>query len=519
MEENFSQADRIGFMERKSNLDTIASQFYFFQHGIPKIKLNRPATLNDGILPISKKQASDYAASFDVHKNQFKLLKFVPASGAASRMFMFLSEFLNDYKGDHEAIIEYIHRKNDLNLLLFLKSIDKFPFYEDIVQLVKKLFHDYNDWNVDAKNYAFIKIMLSPQYFDFASQPKGILPFHKYKNHTTTAIEEHLIECINYATTNKKSFVHFTVSEEHQKRFEIIISDFKRKNKSQIDIEVSYSYQNKCTDVLAYNIQNAPLRDEHHNLIFRPAGHGALIENLNQLDADLIFIKNIDNVIQHQSEIIVLYKKALAGILVEYQKRIFEYVKILQKEIISDEEIAVLLTFLNTKLSLKVTQDFSNFSQKSQIDYLFNALNRPIRVCGMVQNEGEPGGGPFWVADKTGNLSLQIIEASQVSHLDKVQRDMLDNATHFNPVDLVCGIKNHEGNKFNLHDFVDNSTGFIVEKTKNGIPFKAFELPGLWNGAMANWITIFVEVPIITFNPVKTVNDLLKTAHQSTNKP
>ena len=247
-------------------------------------------------------------------------------------------------------------------------------------------------------------------------------------------------------------------------------------------------------------------------MVFRPGGHGALIENLNSLNADIIFIKNIDNVIQNHIEIVALYKKALAGILIQCQETTFNYLKLLDNESVSNESLNEIVKFLITKLNVSVSEDFSKYTKESKVDYLQNVLNRPIRVCGMVKNEGEPGGGPFWVRDKKGNVFLQIIEASQV---DSDQKKILESATHFNPVDLVCGNKNYQGQNFDLTKFVDKNTGFIVEKNKNGKSLKAYELPGLWNGAMAKWLTIFVEVPLITFNPVKTVNDLLKPAHQS----
>jgi hypothetical protein len=233
---------------------------------------------------------------------------------------------------------------------------------------------------------------------------------------------------------------------------------------------------------------------------------------LNNLNADIVFIKNIDNVIQNRIETVALYKKALAGILIQFQEIIFNYLKLLDNESVSNENLNEIVAFLVNKLNISVTDEFSKYTKESKVDYLKNALNRPIRVCGMVKNEGEPGGGPFWVRDKKGNVSLQIIEASQV---ESDQQKTLESATHFNPVDLVCGTKNYQGQNFDLTKFVDKNTGFIVEKNKNGKALVAYELPGLWNGAMAKWLTIFVEVPLITFNPVKTVNDLLKPTHQS----
>ena len=512
----FNSYDFVEIYNRKINLETLENQFAILKNGLPKIHLERAAKINDGITTISTDEAVYHANYFDEKSKNLKLKKFVPASGAASRMFKFLSEFLNDFRYNNETINAYINRKKDKNLPVFLVAKEKFPFYNEVLEVAKNSFSDYETSSNDAKNYAFIKTMLSSKHFDFANKPKGILPFHKYPTHTATAIEEHLIECAIYAVSNNKSNLHFTVSEEHQSDFEQVINHVKPliEKHFNISINIKYSYQDKATDVIAVDLNGNPFRDEYDKLIFRPGGHGALIENLNNLNADIVFIKNIDNVIQNHIEIVALYKKALAGILIQFQETIFNYLKLLDNESVSNENLNEVVNFLVSKLNISVSDDFSKYTKESKVDYLQNVLNRPIRVCGMVKNEGEPGGGPFWVRDKRGNVFLQIIEASQV---ESDQKKILESATHFNPVDLVCGTKNYQGQNFDLTKFVDKNTGFIVEKNKNGKPLKAYELPGLWNGAMAKWLTIFVEVPLITFNPVKTVNDLLKPAHQSPN--
>lgn len=510
----FNSYDFIEIYNRKINLETLENQFAILRNGLPKIHLERAAKINDGITAISSEEAVYHANYFDEKSKNLKLKKFVPASGAASRMFKFLSEFLNDFKYNSETINAYINRKKDKNLPVFLVAKEKFPFYNEVLEVTKNSISDYDKNSNDAKNYAFIKTMLSSKYFDFANKPKGVLPFHKYDTHTATAIEEHLIECAIYAVSNNKSNLHFTVSEEHQSIFEEIIDQIKPKieKKFNLEINVKYSYQDKATDVIAVDLNGNPFRDEEDKLVFRPGGHGALIENLNNLNADIVFIKNIDNVIQNHIETVALYKKALAGILIQFQETIFNYLKLLDNESVSNENLTEIVNFLVNKLNIFVSEDFSKYTKESKVDYLQNVLNRPIRVCGMVKNEGEPGGGPFWVRDKRGVTFLQIIETSQV---ESDQQKILENATHFNPVDLVCGTKNYQGQNFDLTKFVDKKTGFIVERNKNGKALKAYELPGLWNGAMAKWLTIFVEVPLITFNPVKTVNDLLKPTHQS----
>jgi len=411
------------------------------------------------------------------------------------------------------------NRKKDKNLPVFLVAKEKFPFYNQVLETAKKSIPDFNSFEKDMRDYWFIKTMLSPSFYDFANKPKGILPFHQYESYTATAIEEHLNECLFYASTKNKSNLHFTVSEEHQNSFEDIINEVKPKleSSSNVEIDVKYSYQNKSTDVIAVDLEGNPFRDENNQILFRPGGHGALIENLNNLNADIIFIKNIDNVIQNHIDVIALYKKALAGILIQYQEAIFKFMKTLNSETISNDEIAEVVDYIKSKLNISIKPDFVKYTKESKVEHLVTILNRPIRVCGMVKNEGEPGGGPFWVIDKKGKTFLQIIESSQIDTKDENQIKIFESGTHFNPVDLVCGIKDYNGQKFDLTKYIDANSGFVVEKNKNGKPYKAFELPGLWNGAMAKWMTVFVEVPLITFNPVKTVNDLLKPAHQSPN--
>ncbi len=512
----FHSDDFIDIYNRKINLESLEHQFEVLRNGLPKIYLDRPAVIKDGIITVSNEEAVYHANYFDEKKKNLKLKKFVPASGAATRMFKFLNEFIQEYNPEEESINAYVNRKKNKNLSIFLVAKEKFAFYDIVLEKSKTLVSNFETASKDAKDYAFIKAMLSPKHFDFATKPKGVLPFHKYENHIATAIEEHLIECVSYATSNDKSYLHFTVSEEHKNNFETIVNEIKSKYESQNNssISVKYSYQDKATDVIAVDLEGNPFREENGQLVFRPGGHGALIENLNNLHADIIFIKNIDNVIQNHAAEVTLYKKALAGILIQIREAVFNYLHLLDSDLVSNENLNEIVNFLSLKLNITVIEDFSKYTKESKIEYLHNVLNRPIRVCGMVKNEGEPGGGPFWVRDVKGNTFLQIIEASQV---EADQLKILEKATHFNPVDLVCVTKNFHGQQFDLTEFVDKNTGFIVEKNKNGKPLKAFELPGLWNGAMAKWLTIFVEVPLITFNPVKTVNDLLKPAHQVPN--
>lgn len=512
----FNSFDFIQFQQRNMDLNKVKSQVDFLTQGIAYVNLDRVAKIDDGIEALSEQEAIYYANFFEDKKNQLRLKKFVPASGAASRMFKFLNDFLHDFKLGEESINAYINRKKAKNLSLFLIGIEKFPFYEAILKQVKATFLEYDSWGYDSKMFAFIKIMLAKNEFDFSNKPKGVLPFHRYNTHCATPIEEHLREAVSYASSNQIARLHFTVSREHQVEFEAIVNAVKPliEAENEVGIIVNYSYQNESTDSIALNLENEFFRDENDLLVFRPGGHGALIENLNLLNADVVFIKNIDNVIQNHLEEISLYKKALAGILLDKQQQIFNYLNLLELKEVNKEILAEIVFFIQSKLHFEIVEDFSKYTKESKIDYLINYLNRPIRVCGMVKNEGEPGGGPFWVRDKKGLVFLQIVEATQIDENDVNQIKILENATHFNPVDLVCGIKNYKGINFDLTEFVDPTSGFIVHKNKSGKELKAYELPGLWNGAMAKWLTVFVEVPLITFNPVKTVNDLLKTAHQ-----
>lgn len=513
----FSSVDFVQIHQQGISLDAIQKQLQFLQSGISKTKLVEPATLYNGILKLSETDFKVKSAFFESSKQSLSLLKFVPASGAATRMFKFLNTFLAEFDIHNESINAYINRKKDSELSIFIIGLDKFPFFEAVDEKLREEFPEYDTWESDYQNYYFIKILLSSDYFDFANKPKGILPFHKYAANIATPIEEHLYECGYYSSSNGRSHLHFTVSEEHQTQFEDIINTIKTKveEETKTAITVTYSYQDKSTNSLAVDFDNKPFRDTDGLLVFRPGGHGALIENLNCLDADVIFIKNIDNVIHNNNEKIALYKNALAGVLIELQQQIFAYLNLIDANVADQAQIETIRSFLQLKLNVEVMEDFDSLDFDNQIEFVKNALNRPIRVCGMVKNEGEPGGGPFWVKNENNAVSLQIVESSQVDLNDKKQAEILANATHFNPVDLVCGIKNYKNEKFNLTQFVDHNSGFIVEKNTFGNCIKAYELPGLWNGAMAHWLTVFVQVPLITFNPVKTVNDLLKPAHQS----
>ena len=501
---NFEQIQNNGI-----SLTTIAHQLSQFSLGITKTVIEKPATITDGIVNLSEKEKNFYTSYFDEKKDQYSLEKFVPASGAASRMFSFLSEFLLEYNGEIESLNTYIKRNNNISLATFIQNINKFPFYKVVYHRLKEKYADFDSWKQDAKNEYFIKILLDTNEFNYANKLKGILPFHDYGSEVLTPIEEHIKEAVNYCFSNLKAKLHFTISGEHDNDFKKIA--LKSESKS---IHITFSEQLKNTDTIAVDHNNMPFCDAESHIIFKPGGHGALIYNLNQINSDIVFIKNIDNVSQKNNDEITRCKKSLAGYLMFLQNQIFNYLTLLYNKEFKNKDLNIIQNFIQNILNIEISKDFNKSDVAHQKMSLIAILNKPIRVCGMVKNENEPGGGPFWVKESSGKKSLQIVEFSQIDSQNISQVELFKSSTHFNPVDLVCGLKNYKGEKFNLLDFVDNNSGFIVEKSKNGIAYKAYELPGLWNGAMANWISIFVEVPLYTFNPVKTVNDLLKPNHQ-----
>jgi hypothetical protein len=354
---------------------------------------------------------------------------------------------------------------------------------------------------------------------NYSNLPKGLILFHDYPEGARTAAEEHLVEAISYARDRQGvARIHFTISPEHKEKFtelfNRIVGPYEQRYGTRL--EITWSHQEPSTDTLAVDENNLPFRNPDGSLLFRPGGHGALLGNLNRLDADIIFIKNIDNIVPDRLKPeTFLYKKVIGGFLLEMRGKVFEFLGKAEAGIITEEEISEMASFCMKKLSLPLLPDFDELSQSQKLHFLTHALDRPMRVCGMVRNEGEPGGGPFWVRDRNNHVSLQIIESSQVNQGDAAQLAIMQSSTHFNPVDIVCCIRNYKGRTFDLKRFVDENTGFISLKSSGGRNLKAQELPGLWNGAMAGWITVFVDVPVSTFNPVKTVNDLLRAEHLS----
>ncbi|WP_396181304.1 DUF4301 family protein [Flavobacterium sp.] len=510
MEKIFSEIDLQQIVKRGNSLEKIMQQLHYFKNGIPTINLLKIASINDGIFQFSEQEIKEFCAYFDTYKDNYSIEKFVPASGAATRMFKSLNEFLTKFDPEKDTINSYVNLNKERDLSLFIVGLRSFPFYDELKEKTKKTFTDYANYNSDQKIYAIVKTLLTEKGLNFTNKPKGILPFHYRNDEILTPIDEHAFETDFYKKPNQKAKIHFTISKEFQNDFLKITNKYK-------DLEITFSYQTETSDTIAVNADNTPFRTPENELFFRPGGHGALIENLNQLQSDIVFIRNIDNVSQNNREVILTHKKLLGGILLHTKKEVDAALKKFQKNEMNEKNFKEIINFIETKMSFPLPDEFKMYEFDYQKEYLIKILNRPIRVCGMVKNEGEPGGGPFWVQDEKGRCNLQIVELSQIDSTNENQLAVFKNSTHFNPVDIVCSIKDFEGNKFDLNKFVNPKTAFITEKTKNGKEIKAFELPGLWNGAMAKWTTIFVEVPIETFNPVKKVNDLLKPAHQPNN--
>ncbi|MBD3629365.1 DUF4301 family protein [Cyclobacterium sp.] len=489
-------------------LEVVEEQINNFESGFPFLDIQKAAQIGDGIIELNETSLQKALDDYQAKSGEMVIVKFVPASGAASRMFKNLFSFLekNDTSLDKDDFVKK-----------FISEIKSFAFYEDLDQSLKSAGSSLKE-TLENKEYStIIAHLLEDKGLGYGNLPKGLLKFHNYPDGSRTPVEEHFVEGAQYGIGKGKTVrLHFTVSPEHQKKFEEKVATVKSAMESKFGVHfhISFSQQKKSTDTIAVDLENKPFMEEDGSILFRPAGHGALLENLNDIDADLVFIKNIDNVVPDRlKDTTTTYKKAIGGILLHAQEKAFNALKDLDlavDEVTVERASKVFTGVIGGKLS----PSFPSKTLQERAAHLRKKLNRPIRVCGMVENTGEPGGGPFWVKEADGSFSLQIAETAQLDLNNASQEKIFKSSTHFNPTDLVCGIKDYKGNAFNLMDFRDPKTGFITQKSKSGRDLKAQELPGLWNGSMANWNSIFVEVPLITFNPVKTINDLLRDVHQ-----
>ena len=491
--------------ERNITENQVIQQVAQLKRGTQYVQLMRPATLGDGILRLDEEQVNMMTAVFDADKEFYQFTKFVPASGAASRMFKDLFAFAES--GEETKFTD-----------IFFAHIHSFAFFDDLNEAVNRMYgNDIDTLLKEGRKVDVVNALLLDDGLNYGKLPKALLKFHRYEGFNRLALEEHLVEAARYATDNEGlARLHFTVSPEHEAPFKKTVDALKDsyEKKYGVRYDITYSCQKPSTDTVAIDANGELFREANGKILFRPGGHGALIENLNDLSEEIVFVKNIDNIVpESKAETTIIYKKVLAGLLLHLQQRTFDYLERLDEGAVNDEEIEEIIVFAKEQLMVEIPDFVKDYNNIEKIDYLYNKLNRPMRICGMVKNEGEPGGGPFWVKNLDDEVSLQIIESSQIDHKNAQQEAIFQGSTHFNPVDLVCGCWNYKGEAFNLTDYVDTNTGFVSNKSKDGRELKALELPGLWNGAMADWITIFVEVPIETFNPVKTVNDLLKPMH------
>lgn len=506
----FTSQDLEVLAKKGISVEKVESQLASFAKGFPYLNLKSAASLEYGIVAIDDDAATYYQDLWTKYLAANKqILKFVPASGAASRMFKNVFEFVD---------AEYNEPTTDFEKKFF-SQIHDFAFFEQLDEVCVK----NNGKGIDALlaegNYkAVAKNMLAPEGLNYGNLPKGLLTFHRSTDTVRKAFEEHLVEGALYAANGEGNVnLHFTVSPEHIEFFKALTAEKQAyyEKKFGVKYSISFSVQKASTDTIAAAMDNTPFRDEKGGLLFRPGGHGALIENLNELDADVIFVKNIDNVVPDKLKpITVKYKQIIGGVLVSLQQKIFSYLQILEAGKYTHEQLMDMLYFLQNKLFIK-NPDTKLLDDSELAIYIKGKLNRPLRVCGMVKNVGEPGGGPFIAQSPDGTFQSQILESSQIDMNNEASVAMFKKGSHFNPVDLVCAVRDKNGKSFNLLNHVDPMTGFISFKSKSGKELKALELPGLWNGAMSDWNTVFVEVPIETFNPVKTVNDLLRPQHQA----
>jgi len=516
----FSDADRRQIESHGLTVDRVLAQIEIFRKSSSLITLDRPCTVEDGVHKILASEIERFLRYHESAAQAERFMKFIPASGAATRMFQSL---LQIYYMPQFLDVEELHRRVGqgvavaCDFMTFLEGLYLFPFVGDLEKVLQADGFSLAMLIRHCEYRTILEYLLTERGINYGNLPKCLLKFHRYPDETRTAFEEHLTESAFYmGKRSGRCRVHFTVSIDHEERFKRLMEKVRvaYEERYGTTYEIGYSFQKRSTDTIAVDMENRPFRDRYGRLHFRPGGHGALIENLNDLKGDIVYIKNVDNLIpDRHKDHIVFWKKVLAGCLVEIQDTVHGYLRRLVEEP-SPELIEEMESYARGKLLIRLPDDFAARSLEERGRLLMNRLNRPIRVCGVVPNSGEPGGAPFWVAHDNGDVSIQIVEKAQVDFDSARQRETWMSSTHFNPVDLVCGLRDFAGNNFDLRRFIDDDAVFITRKSKDGKDLKALELPGLWNGSMAGWITHIVEVPKITFNPVKSVFDLLRPEHQ-----
>lgn len=491
---------------KRISAEELERQLERFRTGMIYSELARPATAGDGIIVPDEDQKSEYSNLFEKAVLSQKIVRFVPASGAATRMFKDLFEFLGSAGKNDDAM-----QTLPAPVQIFSDNLTRLPFFKTLKGVVEREEGDLSP-AVHKGFIRFVEMLLGEEGMNYGNLPKALLEFHCYDDEVRMAFEEHLVEwALLLETAEHNLNIHFTLSPQHLPLFEEELNrkSGKYENRFRLKYNITCSVQDSSTDTVAATVDNLPFTDQNGDFIFRPGGHGALLYNLNGIDADIIFIKNIDNVAREDVEKENLaWKKILGGLLMDTKSKVHTILDELESGNPGTERLTEIADFISSTFRKEFDPGQDNITNT-----IYSYLHRPIRVCGMVKNTGEPGGGPFWVRSRKG-VSLQIVESAQINMNDPEQKSIAGSATHFNPVDLVCAVKDHKGNKFDLNGYSDPETSFISEKSHQGKVLKALEHPGLWNGAMADWLTLFVEVPLRTFNPVKTVNDLLRPEHK-----
>ncbi len=518
----FTKAELEQMKQLGITVEEAKNQVSILEKGPRYVALERPCTPGDGIMVLEPEDQDRLVGLGKRAAVEGRLSSFVPASGAATRMFAFLQRIrMQTERATLKEVAEQFGETSGdyHDFQIFIDSLKEFAFIEPLVKILSRANISLQDWLESGDYSDIIDYLLDPQGLNYGSLPKALIPFHRYSNHYRTALEEHLVEAIQTVQDNKhRCRLHFTVTPENQEEV---------KNHGQeaaarygedygVQYELSFSQQSPATDTLAVDLEDRPFRKPDGSLLFRPGGHGALLQNLNRCKGDIVFIRNIDNVVtDDRRDLVVRYQMVLAGMLLELQNRIFAYLRKLSSGAVGTEDLEEVLDFVAENFNASLPGYLSSYSHEEKASRLFGSLNRPLRVCGMVINRGEPGGGPFWVRDSSGRLSRQIVEQAEIDPDSPKQVAILEASTHFSPVQLVCGVRDFTGQPFDLAQFADSEAVFVTRKTEYGRELKALELPGLWNGGMAYWNTVFVEIPEETFNPVKTINDLLRPGHRA----
>ncbi len=502
-----SYDETVQIKEHGLTVEEVKRQIELIENGVKYPELVKPAVIGDGIKKFSEDEIDEFVEYWENNSNELNIHKFVPASGAATRMFKSLNFILHNFDKLTFGELKKNAKENpEFNKAkIFLENLEKFPFFEDIFPFEKPS-------SDDEDVIPLISFLLEPHGLNFADTPKALIKFHKYGKDFRTPIDEHVYEAIKLFDKDNLRSIIFTISPKYEERFQDYFSEvFSRfKNESLV---LGISDQEPSTDTIVLD-NGSLLKDENGKIIFRPGGHGALLENINKIFPHMIFIKNIDNVAKEaHANKTIRYRKFLGGYLLFLFDEISTILSAIENDEITKEELTEAIEFAEKDLNVILSKEVKSKSFTELKKLLFRKLNKPIRVAAMVKNTGEPGGGPFWVKNDDGSLNLQIIEKAQINTEDENQLNILKKATHFNPVDMVCFLRDYKYNKFDLKKFVNEEYGIITEKHLLGKDVKVLERPGLWNASMWDWITVFVDVPLFTFTPVKEVNDLLKPEH------